>query len=127
MALKFSKQREAIRKALEGRTDHPTADTIYAEMRKEFPRISLGTVYRNLILLSDLGEIQRLKVGDGVDHFDPNTNEHYHLLCEKCGAVSDIMLHLDLDSLAQEQSDGIIHGHKAYFYGLCKNCAGKAD
>lgn len=53
--LKRSKQRECIKAFLATRTDHPTADTIYMNIRQEFPNISLGTVYRNLALLSDLG------------------------------------------------------------------------
>ena len=125
MALKFSKQREAIREALMDRTDHPTADVIYAELRQDYPKISLGTVYRNLVLLSDLGEIQRLRVGDGVDHFDPDTSEHYHFVCEKCGSVSDIKMHLDLNAEAQKYMKGKVLGHKAYFFGLCEKCAGK--
>ena len=55
MALKYSRQREAIKEFLMTRTDHPTADVVYMNVRQEFPNISLGTVYRNLTLLSDMG------------------------------------------------------------------------
>lgn len=58
--IKRSRQREAIRQCLAGRYDHPTAETVYMSIKDEFPNISLGTVYRNLSLLSDLGEIQKL-------------------------------------------------------------------
>lgn len=68
MTLKYSRQREAIKDFLMTRNDHPTADVVYSNVRTEFPNISLGTVYRNLTLLADLGEIARLRVGDGVDH-----------------------------------------------------------
>ena len=81
MALKYSRQREAIKEFLMTRKDHPTADVVYMNVRQEFPNISLGTVYRNLTLLSDIGEIVRLRVGEGVDHFDANTNPHYHFVC----------------------------------------------
>ena len=84
MALKYSKQREAIKEFLCTRKDHPTADNVYMEVRKEFPNISLGTVYRNLTLLAELGEIARINVGDGTDHFDPNTSLHYHFICKGC-------------------------------------------
>lgn len=63
--LKYSRQRESIKVCLQGRKDHPTADMLYTDVRKEFPNISLGTVYRNLSLLSELGEIKRLTTGDG--------------------------------------------------------------
>ena len=58
--IKRSRQREAIRQCLTGRYDHPTAETVYMSIKDEFPNISLGTVYRNLSLLSDLGEVQKI-------------------------------------------------------------------
>ena len=74
--LKHSKQREMIKDFLMTRKDHPTADIVYMNVRKQNPNISLGTVYRNLTLLADIGEITRLRVGDGVDHVDPGTTPH---------------------------------------------------
>lgn len=124
MVLKRSKQREAIKSFLMTRKDHPTADVVYSHVREEFPNISLGTVYRNLTLLSDIGEILRIRVGDGVDHFDATVVPHYHFICQECGEVID----LDLDSLneineiANAKFDGRIHGHVTYFYGTCPKC-----
>ena len=124
MALKRSKQRDMIMSFLMSRKDHPTADTVYMNVRKENPNISLGTVYRNLTLLSDLGEIQRLRVGDGVDHFDADTSPHYHFVCSECGSVID----LEMDSINHIQEiagagfDGKIAGHVTYFYGSCGSC-----
>ena len=80
MALKYSRQREVIKDFLCTRKDHPTADVVYMNVRQQFPNISLGTVYRNLTLLSDMGEIIRLRVGDGVDHFDADTSPHNHFV-----------------------------------------------
>ena len=88
--LKYSRQRESIKEFLRTRTDHPTADVVYENMKLIYPNISLGTVYRNLTLLADIGEIQRLRVGDGVDHFDADTSLHYHFVCTKCGCVEDL-------------------------------------
>ena len=59
---------------------HPTADTVYAGIKAEFPNISLGTVYRNLSLLVELGEIAKISTGDGPDRFDCNTKPHSHLI-----------------------------------------------
>ena len=87
MALKYSRQREAIKENLMSRRDHPTADAVYLSIREEYPNISLGTVYRNLQLLTELGELQKIRVGDGLDHFDADTSTHYHFYCNKCGAV----------------------------------------
>ena len=89
-AIKHSKQRDSIKTCLMGRRDHPTADAVYMSIREEFPNISLGTVYRNLNLLVDLGEIQKLTCGNGPDRFDADTSPHYHFVCRQCGAVSDL-------------------------------------
>ena len=82
--MKYSRQRECIRDFLIHRIDHPTAETIYMNVRETFPKISLGTVYRNLSLLSELGEIQKISTGIGPDRFDGNTAPHYHFICQKC-------------------------------------------
>lgn len=127
-ALKYSRQREAIKNYLMTRKDHPTADAVYIALRTDFPNISLGTVYRNLTLLADLGEIQRLRLGDGVDHFDADTSLHYHFICTECGSVSDLDLHAAdaLDALTGQDVDGNqIQGHFIYFYGSCYNCRRK--
>ncbi len=122
--MKFSRQREAIKEFMMTRKDHPTADTVYTHMREEFPNISLGTVYRNLQLLTDLGELQKVRVGDGLDHFDADTSLHYHFYCRQCGAVID----MDMDSLgeindiASKTFDGCIESHNLTFSGLCGNC-----
>ena len=83
--LKRSKQRESIKKFLISRYDHPTAETVYMNIKEEFPNISLGTVYRNLSLLADIGEIQKLSTGIGPDRVDGNPKPHYHFICKECG------------------------------------------
>ncbi len=122
--LKYSRQRELIKDFLMTRKDHPTADIVYRNVRKQNPSISLGTVYRNLTLLADIGEISRLNVGDGVDHFDADTSPHYHFVCTECGSVTD----LEMDSIeniletARANFEGHIAGHVTHFYGTCSNC-----
>ncbi len=124
MALKKSKQRDMIKAFLMGRKDHPTADVVYSNVRQQIPNISLGTVYRNLTLLADIGEIQRLRLGDGVDHFDADTTPHYHFVCSDCGSVID----LEMDGIesildvANANFNGVITGHVTYFYGTCSCC-----
>lgn len=124
MALKKSKQRDLIKNFLMGRKDHPTADIIYMNVRQQLPNISLGTVYRNLTLLADIGEIQRLRVGDGVDHFDADISPHYHFVCTECGNVVDLQMdNIDsINDIAGAGFDGKIAGHVTYFYGTCGNC-----
>lgn len=126
MALKYSRQRQVIKDFLMTRKDHPTADVVYMNVRQTYPNISLGTVYRNLSLLADLGEIRRLRVGDGIDHFDADTSTHYHFVCTECGSVIDLTMKPDsidriMDTAAAD-FDGTIEGHMTYFYGVCGNC-----
>lgn len=122
--LKHSKQRDAIKTFLSGRYDHPTAETVYLGIKEGIPNISLGTVYRNLSLLSDLGEIQKLSTGIGPDRFDGNPAPHYHFICRQCGSVLDLAVdgleHINV--LANQGFDGEIDGHVAYFFGKCANC-----
>lgn len=123
-ALKYSRQREMIKEFLMTRKDHPTADIVYMNVRQQNPNISLGTVYRNLTLLADIGEIARLRVGDGVDHFDADTSPHYHFVCTECGAVIDLEMNSieSITELAGAGFDGRIAGHVTYFYGTCGCC-----
>lgn len=122
--LKYSKQRESIKNFLVTRYDHPTAETVYLNIRREFPNISLGTVYRNLNLLAEIGEIQKLSPGIGPDRFDGNPAPHYHFICRHCGCVMDLTVSgLDhINILAGQDFDGEIEGHITYFYGVCPSC-----
>lgn len=122
--LKHSRQREMIKDFLMSRKDHPTADVVYMNVRQQNPNISLGTVYRNLTLLADIGEIQRLRLGDGVDHFDADISKHYHFICNHCSRVIDLEMD-DIDSIsdvASRKFSGLITGHITYFCGLCEDC-----
>ena len=89
-AIKYSRQRESIKRYLASTREHPTADTVYTEVKKDFPNISLGTVYRNLNLLTELGEAIKISTPDGGDRFDGITEPHCHFFCKECGSVLDI-------------------------------------
>lgn len=125
-ALKYSRQRESIKSFLLSRYDHPTADTIYINVRKEFPNISLGTVYRNLSLLTELGEIIKITT-DGADRFDAHTVPHSHFICRRCHTVLDIPIKNEdfINKEAQKEFSGHIEGHSIQYFGLCENCLAK--
>ena len=89
-ALKYSRQRESIKDYLMHTNAHPTADMVYLHVKEQFPNISLGTVYRNLNLLSDMGEIIKIPTPDGADRFDGRTVPHYHFFCTECGCMKDM-------------------------------------
>lgn len=125
--LKYSRQRESIKNFLATRYDHPTAETVYLNIKEEFPNISLGTVYRNLNLLAEIGEIQKLSTGIGPDRFDGNVLPHYHFICNHCSSVLDLNVsgleHINI--LASQGFDGEIDGHITYFFGTCPTCRAK--
>lgn len=122
--IKYSRQREGILRVLQSRRDHPTADMIYESVRIEQPNISMGTVYRNLSLLSDNGQILKISTGIGPDHFDGFTNPHNHFICKCCGQVIDIdyISKEDIMKDAAKEFDGVIEGYSLQFFGKCDKC-----
>lgn len=126
-ALKHSRQRDCIKEFLMGRYDHPTADMVYAHVREEFPHISLGTVYRNLSLLSEIGEIQKLTC-NGPDRFDGNPKPHFHFTCDHCGCVEDLQFEVApvLDGFEPLNFSGQIQQVNLDFHGICGACIKKS-
>jgi len=126
--LNYSKQREAIYSFLMTRKDHPTAEVVYQNLRKELPNISFGTVYRNLGVLSETGRIKKLQGAGNVDHFDADTSPHSHFICNCCNKVDDVFsdLDMDLDQKASKLCNGNITSHDIYYYGVCMDCLEKS-
>lgn len=122
--LKHSRQRDAVLTFLKSTTSHPTAEDVYTVVRQEFPKVSLGTIYRNLNLLVDQGDLIRIRCGDGVEHFDATVETHNHFICRSCGRVQDVDWELrpDIDQAAEKCCSGKIEGHELYFYGTCNQC-----
>ena len=124
-AHKYSRQRESILRFLEGRTDHPTADIVYENVRMRYPNISLGTVYRNLNLLAELGKINKLSGFAGADHFDARTDDHCHFICTCCHKIIDLE-NINVEPLiteAEQKCPGKISGFTGSFTGICSDCA----
>lgn len=120
--LKFSRQREAIKNFLATRCDHPTAEVVYLNLKEKYPKLSLGTVYRNLNLLASKGEITRISTGD-ADHFDCDISQHYHFVCNQCKQVYDIpVATLPQVDKAAEDLVGQVEGYNLMFHGICHSC-----
>ena len=128
--LKYSRQRESIKNYLATTKEHPTADTVYLQMKKEFPNISLGTVYRNLNLLTEIGEAIKIPTANGGDRFDGRVEPHNHFLCTKCGRLLDLELDMknieEVNQMAGTNFDGIIQSSSILFYGECGDCIKKS-
>ncbi len=119
----YSKQREALMTVLMNTTAHPTASDIYDKMRERDPKISRGTVYRNLALLSESGKILRIDTVHDSVHYDGCVTPHYHFVCSKCGRVEDLTIpELDISRAVEENIDCKVNSHSLIFYGECKKC-----
>ncbi|WP_455684334.1 Fur family transcriptional regulator [Thomasclavelia sp.] len=120
---RYSKQRELIYENLKARYDHPTAEIIYTELKKDHPGLSLGTVYRNLNFLADAKMIRKLDVGQTTVHFDADLSAHHHFICNECQQVYDIFYDDELISNdVQKQTEHRIERTDLVFSGTCKNC-----
>lgn len=122
--MNYSRQRDAIFKCLQGRYDHPTADMVFDSVKKDFPNISLGTVYRNLTLLCETGDIVKITSVKGIDRFDFNTSPHCHFICKNCTKVSDIPTDMNVIINREElaKAPGSVERTELLVYGLCPDC-----
>lgn len=121
---RMTHRRQVILEELRKVKTHPTADEVYEMVRRRLPRISLGTVYRNLEILSDTGMIQKLEIGGTQKRFDAEPQNHYHVRCVRCGRVEDTHVDLltDLDDAIRKEIDYEIIGHRLEFQGVCPQC-----
>lgn len=123
---RLTKQREIILRELKKTDTHPTADELYERVRKKLPKISMGTVYRNLEVLSNSGLIMKLEIPGSPNRFDGNSSPHHHVRCIKCGRVGDVRNLPSLPDISETaQSDFEILGVETEFYGLCPKCRGE--
>jgi Fur family peroxide stress response transcriptional regulator len=119
-----SKQKDAIIKTIKETDTHPAAEWIYEKVKKEIPNISMGTVYRNLKLLKAAGVIQEVCASGEMNHFDGNTERHYHFRCHRCGRIYDLDEKINRaieDRVARKTGFKVTH-HTVELGGLCLNC-----
>ena len=126
--MRETRQRAVILEALRQTKTHPTADQLFRRVRRRLPRISLGTVYRNLELLCQRGDILKLDVGGGQRRFDADTSSHHHIRCSECGRINDV----DGSAPAgfeRRFSDDVgyeVTGHRIELIGVCPDCRRRA-
>jgi len=125
VTLRKSRQREEVMRVLMSTTSHPTADWIYQQVRRNIPSVSLGTIYRNLRILRDAGQILELNFGGSLGRFDGRIDEHDHFFCENCGCIRDIERPVDMDvaSLYIRQDEGRVYSCRVELLGVCNNCS----
>ena len=109
--------------------EHPTAEVIYQHVKEDYPKISLGTVYRNLTLLVEIGDIRKISTGDGTDHFDADTSAHSHYHCKCCHRLMDLEVTPSVEQILAASSAGLgtIETASLLFTGVCKDCVIEQD
>ena len=124
--LKVTPQRQAIFRVLHGETAHPTAEWVYDAVSESMPTISLRTVYQTLNDLAAMGEVHALDLGTGSARFDPNIDDHHHLVCDQCGRVVDVYADASAVKVAGPQRHGFTISHTdVVFRGTCPTCKRK--
>ncbi|MDD4952981.1 MAG: transcriptional repressor [Desulfovibrionaceae bacterium] len=120
---RLSRQRKVILQELRKVTSHPTADEVFDMVRRIIPRISLGTVYRNLEFLCSQGLIRKLGPAGAQKRFDGNPAPHPHIRCLKCSRIDDIHYPLEVPGLPPGEDLGYdVRGCNVEFVGLCPKC-----
>ena len=117
--MRDTKQRSLILEIVNNSYEHLSAEKIYDIAKKEMPNISLGTVYRNLNLLFENGNIRKIKSDDNIDHYDNLKNEHNHFICCKCNKIYDVFEH---EKNHKNLSCGIVMNYEKIYKGICNSC-----
>ena len=117
-------QRSLVLEAVKELQCHATADEVFDKIKKNHPDISRGTVFRNLNLLSDIGEIGKVEMPSGADRYDHLCHRHYHARCAKCGRVFDVDMEYmaDLEGSIKDTRGFEFTGHDIIFKGICLEC-----
>ena len=124
--MRYSRQRELILKKVAALDDHPTAEEIYEAASRKCPRLSLGTVYRNLNMLADMKKIRRVFIPGQADRFDHTLSPHRHLCCTQCGSVTDVVLDEAALLRVIVCAAGPVEQYELTMFGICCDCRKKA-
>lgn len=120
-------QKSLVLEAVCSLCNHPTSADVYEKVREKHPTISKATVYRNLDILMQKGEINRIDAPVGAARYDRNTIPHYHVRCRECGKVSDIIMQDvgDISCLVSDSYGYELTGYRIEFEGYCMECKGQ--
>ncbi len=122
---KHFRKRAAILDCIRQTTVHPSAEWIYAQLKPDFPDLSLGTVYRNLTLFREQGLIMSIGTVNGVERFDGFTQPHVHFICTQCGQVMDlkeVQIPQEVSDEVMSSTGGSVGGVQLTFTGICREC-----
>ncbi|MBO2532703.1 Fur family transcriptional regulator, peroxide stress response regulator [Planifilum fulgidum] len=122
--VRMTPQRHAILEYLLSTMSHPTADEIYKALEKDFPNMSVATIYNNLRLFKEAGLVRELTYGDSSSRFDANMSDHYHIICRRCGKITDFEYPplIEVEEEAARKTGFRVDSHRMEVYGLCAEC-----
>lgn len=128
-SLRMTRQRKVILEELRATDQHPSADDLHGRVKQKLPRISLGTVYRNLEILTQLGKIQTIALAGNLKRFDGIPQNHYHMRCVHCARLVDAPMEVidSLERALQEKTEFRILNHQLEFAGICPACQALLD
>jgi Fur family peroxide stress response transcriptional regulator len=123
--VRMTPQRHAILTYLVESKSHPTADDIYRALENQFPSMSVATVYNNLKVFVETGLVRELTYGDSSSRYDADMHDHYHVICESCGKITDFEIEpvRHVEEAAMRATGFKVHGHRLEVHGLCPDCA----
>ena len=121
--LKVTPQRQLLFRLMHGNTMHPTADALFSDASGQMPGISLRTVYQTLTDLASMGELRLIDVGAGAVRFDPNVDDHHHVVCQACSDVRDVYVAGSQELLIDGLDGFAVDSTSILFHGSCAKCA----
>lgn len=125
---RMTRQRTVILEELRRCPRHPSAEELFSTVKERVPRVSLGTIYRNLDMLVQAGKVRKLEIPGGCARYDGDLRPHHHAYCRKCGCVADVFTELPplatlLSDAATTNTDKFeVTGYRLEFEGLCVSC-----
>ncbi len=123
--LKVTPKRVAMYNYICSTKEHPTAETIYKNIKVDYPKISVSTVYRNLKSMVEIGVIKEIYIENNFKRFDADTSDHIHLICNVCKSVKDSSGSINIGKIlkkAEKYDDYKIEKEEIILRGICKNC-----
>lgn len=122
----MTRQRKLIYRILCESPGHMTAEQIYSAAKEEMPGLAIGTVYRNLKLMSEAGEILHVPISSAPDIYDKTCSPHDHMICDKCGCICDLP-GSNIDKILSERAGKNIESYELVAHYICDNCRKAAD
>jgi Fe2+ or Zn2+ uptake regulation protein len=118
-----TRQRRVVYDTIKKTHSHPTADWIFEQVRAAVPKISLGTVYRNLSVLKDEGIVREIYGFDRRAHYDADLSPHAHFICSDCGQIWDVFGVPEIDWRTLKELVGCeVNDQRLDFQGRCAAC-----